>query len=516
LPSQGNGFDRFIKILKTKITELKLKAFETNTPEDRQYAKSMEQVFKDLSKWLDAVQPERKRLAMLKSKTQKLVMGNEILKALWLKMGSKNVSARSEAKEDDLALQAFATLSAQVIKSRNDSAPHQARNVVADAKPAHKIQFDNNYGKGASEPIVTIIEFADFQCPFCSRVQSPLKKIIETYGDKVRIVFKHNPLPFHKDAKLAAKAALAAGEQGKFWTMHDVLFANQGQLKAADIEKYARLLGLNMTQFKADMADTRLDGIIATDQAYAAKLGARGTPHFFVNGKRLPGALPFMRFKTAIDAELEAVGALVKAGQTLAGTYQERFKQNYTPPAPRKPRKPADSKKIHDVQPSNSHAKGGTDPSVKIIMFAEFQCPFCARVLPTIKKITDSYGPQVQIVFKHNPLAFHKDALLASEAALAAGAQGKFWEMHDVMFANQRKLKRPDLERYAALLGLNLNQFNADLDSHKFKPQVLEDKAQAAKFGARGTPNFFINGRQLRGAQPFSSFKAIIDEELRK
>ncbi len=95
-------------------------------------------------------------------------------------------------------------------------------------------------------------------------------------------------------------------------------------------------------------------------------------------------------------------------------------------------------------------------------MFAEFQCPFCARVLPTIKKITDSYGPQIQIVFKHNPLAFHKDALLASEAALAAGAQGKFWEMHDVMFANQRKLKRPDLERYAALLGLNLNQFNAD------------------------------------------------------
>ncbi len=360
LPSQGNGFERFITILKTQITELKLKAFETNTPEDRVYAKSMEQVFKNLSTWLDAIQPERQRLAMLKSKTQKLVMGNETLKALWLKMGGEHASTRSEAKEDDLALQAFATLSAQVIKSRNDSAPHEARDVVADAKPAHKIQFGNNYGKGASEPIVTIIEFADFQCPFCSRVQPTLKKVLETYGDKVRIDFKHNPLTFHKDAKLAAKAALAAGEQGKFWTMHDVLFANQRQLKTADIEKYARLLGLNMTQFKADMADTRLDGIIATDQAYAAKLGARGTPHFFVNGKRLPGALPFMSFKTAIDAELEAVGALVKAGQTLAGAYQERFKKNYTPPAPRKP---VDSKKIHDVQPGNSHAKGGADPS---------------------------------------------------------------------------------------------------------------------------------------------------------
>lgn len=123
LPSQGNGFERFITILKTQITELKLKAFETNTPEDRVYAKSMEQVFKNLSTWLDAIQPERQRLAMLKSKTQKLVMGNETLKALWLKMGGEHASTRSEAKEDDLALQAFATLSAQLIKLKYKSTP---------------------------------------------------------------------------------------------------------------------------------------------------------------------------------------------------------------------------------------------------------------------------------------------------------------------------------------------------------------------------------------------------------
>ena len=131
--------------------------------------------------------------------------------------------------------------------------------------------------------------------------------------------------------------------------------------------------------------------------------------------------------------------------------------------------------------------------------------------------IRDStYGDKVRVVFKHNPLPFHKDAGPASEAALAAGAQGKFWEMHDKLFANQKALKRANLETYATELGLNLAQFKADLDSGKFKAAIKADQALAAQFGARGTPGFFINGRNLRGAQPFANFKKIIDEEIKK
>jgi protein-disulfide isomerase len=122
----------------------------------------------------------------------------------------------------------------------------------------------------------------------------------------------------------------------------------------------------------------------------------------------------------------------------------------------------------------------------------------------------------VRIVFKHLPLDFHPYAFEAAEASLAAGAQGKFWEYHDLLFQNQRKLTRPDLEAYATQLGLDLVKFKQALDTDQFKAQVERDKGVAKKLGVRGTPNAFINGYNIRGAQPFSAFKTIIDRELAK
>jgi protein-disulfide isomerase len=116
----------------------------------------------------------------------------------------------------------------------------------------------------------------------------------------------------------------------------------------------------------------------------------------------------------------------------------------------------------------------------------------------------------------HQPLPFHNNAQLAAEASMAAHAQGKFWPMHDKMFENQKALERPDLERYAQEIGLNMAKFKAALDSGAFKARVAQDSAAATKAGASGTPTFFINGRRLVGAQPVDQFKKIIDEELAK
>jgi protein-disulfide isomerase len=373
-----------------------------------------------------------------------------------------------------------------------------------------------SYGKGGVEPLVTIIEFSEFQCPFCSRVLPTMKKVHETYGADVRVVFKHNPLSFHKDAKPASKAALAAGEQGKFWEMHDLLFANQRKLKMENLEAYATQLGLDMAKFKADMADAKFDKVIAADQALGARFGARGTPNFFINGRNLRGAQPFDNFKKIIDEEIAKAKALIAKGTPRAGVYAALTAKGQTKAAAPAPRKREDDNKVYKVEIKPGDAiKGNPNAPVTIAEFSDFQCPFCSRVNPTIKKIFETYGDKVRVVFKHNPLAFHKDAPLASEAALAAGAQGKFWEMHDALFANQRQLKRPDLEKYAAQIGLNLEQFNADLDSHKFKAQVDADLAQAKSIGVRGTPNFFINGKKLTGAQPFERFKEKIDEALK-
>jgi protein-disulfide isomerase len=307
----------------------------------------------------------------------------------------------------------------------------------ADDKTVYNIQPGNSYAKGGAQPLVTIIEFSEFQCPFCSRVNPTIAKVLETYGDKVRVVFKHNPLSFHKDAKPAAKAALAAGAQGKFWEMHDLLFTQQKNLKPETFTGFAKQLGLDMARFDADMKSAEFDKQIASDMALAARFGARGTPNFFVNGRNLRGAQPFPNFQKLIDEEIKKAEALIAKGTPRADIYKVTTANGKDKAAAPAPRKRPDDNKIYPVKVSAGDAiKGNVKAPVTIVEFSDFQCPFCSRVNPTLKKVFETYGDKVRVVFKHNPLSFYKDALLASEAALVVGAQGKFWEMHDLLFVN--------------------------------------------------------------------------------
>ena len=129
-------------------------------------------------------------------------------------------------------------------------------------------------------------------------------------------------------------------------------------------------------------------------------------------------------------------------------------------------------------------------------------------------KIRETYGDKVRWVFKDFPLPSHAEAFKASEAAHCAGEQGKYWEMHDRMFANQRALTVPDLKAAAVAMKLDATAFNQCLDSGKFAEAIRADMAQGEKLGVNSTPSIFVNGRALVGAQPFEAFKAIIDEEL--
>jgi protein-disulfide isomerase len=137
-------------------------------------------------------------------------------------------------------------------------------------------------------------------------------------------------------------------------------------------------------------------------------------------------------------------------------------------------------------------------------------------VTPTIKQIEEEYKGKVRIAFKHQPLPFHPNAKPAAMAAMAAAEQGKFWEMHDKLFGNQRALDRASLEKYAQELKLDMNKFKAALDNNKFSSQIEADSAEGMRVGANGTPTFFINGRTVVGAVPFDNFKRVIDEELKK
>ncbi|MCB9728571.1 MAG: thioredoxin domain-containing protein [Deltaproteobacteria bacterium] len=398
-----------------------------------------------------------------------------------------------------------------------------------------KLDLPPSPSKGPEDAPIVIYEISDFQCPFCSRVTPTIAQIAETWPDDVRIVFKHNPLPFHDNAHRAAVAAMAAAQQGHFWKYHDTLFANQQALTDADLEKYAQELGMDMAQYKRDIADPVIARKIDADQAAAAALGATGTPAFFVNGVNLSGAKPFEEFKAEIDKqlarakELEAAGTARKdIARKLAlesGAEGAKYLKYLVDemPAPKVAKNTPKAAPAEDtttvwrvpVDPETEHIEGPKYAPVTIVEFSDFQCPFCSKVVPTYKKIHEEYGDKVRVIFKHNPLPFHEHAPLAAQAALAAGAQGKFWEMHDTLFENQKALTRPDLEGYAEKLGLDMKAFKKALDEGTFKSKIEEDQALAELVQAQGTPAHFINGRKLSGAKPFEEFKTIIDEELK-
>jgi protein-disulfide isomerase len=390
---------------------------------------------------------------------------------------------------------------------------------VTDAQPS----------KGPKDALVTIVEFSEFQCPFCARVLPTTKQVFDTYGDKVRVVWRNNPLSFHNNAAPAAAVAMEAHAQGgndKFWELHDVLFANQKALGRAELEGYAEKAGLDVEKVKKALDEGTHTKAIQADQAIAAQVGARGTPYFFVNGRQLRGAQPFAGFQKVIDEEIATAEGLLKQGVTKAQMYATVTKDGLTKAAEAKPKPAAerpgqpDPKAVYKVPlKGNEPQKGADDALVTIVEISDFECPFCGRVEPTIKQVQDKYGKDVRVVWMNNPLPFHKNAKPAANAALEAHAQKGnkgFWAMHEKMFANQKALTTDNLEKWAKEIGLNMGKFKKALADDKYGKTIQEQQTLASSLGARGTPAFFINGRNLRGAQPLTAFTSLIDEELAK
>jgi protein-disulfide isomerase len=166
------------------------------------------------------------------------------------------------------------------------------------------------------------------------------------------------------------------------------------------------------------------------------------------------------------------------------------------------------------VSKADRPTKGPVTAPIEMIEFSDFQCPFCERAFPTVTKVLSEYGDKIHFVYRHYPLNGHPQARPAAEAAQCAAEQGKFWPYHDRLFGDQTKLGDADLKKTAAELGMNAEQFNACVDSHKYKDEVDADIRAGDEVGVNGTPAFFINGRELTGAQPYEVFKSVIDNEL--
>jgi protein-disulfide isomerase len=170
---------------------------------------------------------------------------------------------------------------------------------------------------------------------------------------------------------------------------------------------------------------------------------------------------------------------------------------------------------VQNLPIGTSAVKGDANAPVTITVFDDFQCPYCARLVPTLDKVMAAYPKQVKMVFKHFPLSMHKFAQKAAVASIAARNQGKFWPLHDQLFANYSKLNDAKIRELAESVGLDMARFDKDMANPALLQEVNNDMQLGVKAGVRGTPAVYINGRQLKD-RSVKGFKQTIDAELRK
>ena len=166
------------------------------------------------------------------------------------------------------------------------------------------------------------------------------------------------------------------------------------------------------------------------------------------------------------------------------------------------------------IADGNRPSFGPMDAKVVVVEFSDFQCPFCLNTAITVHEIRSKFERQVRFVFRQFPLSFHAQAHLAAEAALAAHAQGKFWELHDLLFAHQKALERMDIESYAASTGLNMDAFRKSLDQKSFETALAEDIDIGNKVHVQGTPTMFINGKRVANPSDTPAVLNTIHEAL--
>lgn len=211
-----------------------------------------------------------------------------------IEQNQKDILARMDKMED-------------AVEKLKVPAVAQPTRPTIDYNKVYTLPDGTSYIKGKKTAKVTITEFSDFQCPYCARLQPTLKEVLTAYPNDVKLVYKDFPLSFHQHAKNAAKASRAAGEQGKFWEMHDLIFENFSTLSDEKFKEFATKLKLDMNKFLADFNSTKYDALIQQDIDLGRSASVSGTPTLFINGKRM-GQRSFNDFKSSIDAILKGKG----------------------------------------------------------------------------------------------------------------------------------------------------------------------------------------------------------------
>ena len=332
--------------------------------------------------------------------------------------------------------------------------------------------------KLATPPPVEVVVFSDFQCPFCAQIAPAIRRLeSETIdGTSIRVQFRNFPLFIHPDARLAHQAAMAAAAQGQFWPMHDLLFAHRDAVKRHDLIGYAKTLGLDIARFETDLDSDRIGQQIEADIAEGNRSGVDATPSYTINGRHFSGTRTFEQLKELIVKEQFRAVAMAEVTDDAV-------------------------------------SKGPSTAPLTLDLYMDLQSPVSRSTLDVVEQVAARY-PSIRIRFRNFPLAFHPQAPLAHEAAMAAARYGRFWEFARYALDHQRSLSEQELIRYAGTVGLDQAAFAESLRQRRYAARVEADVEAGLVRGLRGSPVIVIGDTRIDGVPSLQQLARLVELAL--
>jgi protein-disulfide isomerase len=310
--------------------------------------------------------------------------------------------------------------------------------------------------------------YSDFQCPFCVRLAAPIEQLRVVVGDQLVVRFKHFPLDFHRDAPLAHRAAIAAEEQGKFWEMHDLIFANPGRLKREDLLRYAAELGLDQAKFEAALDGTASQDRVQQDVEEGKRLGVTGTPTMRLNDKMISGARTYAQLRELVTTEAKiSLPAPLSAEQLT---------------------------------------KGPAGAPVKIELFVDLTSPLAFAAIDAVDEVVAENPARFSLRLRS--FATSDASMALHQWLLAAAAQGSLWPAIYSLATGPH----PDLDLTADRLRLDRKRIQSEVRNGLYRGVIQEDLVEATRLGLRGSPALAIRGQRVEGLVSPEEIRRVVSE----
>ena len=373
--------------------------------------------------------------------------------------------------------------------------------------------------RGDRDAAITIHLFTDLRCSECRAIYQRLVTEVDTRPGEARLVVRH--MPRDERGQSVARAAIAAGEQGRFFDFVDALYEEGRAGSEQDWERAAEQVGLDVERWQRDRRMSINDAILESDALHAEDVDVVDAPTFFINGVRMVGAEAITEFDEVFNQEKAHVEAMEEAGLAGAQISWRRVLENY---------RPVDWERVAaaeaqleeglqiDYVPVGQAPTVGApaeDALVTVVIFADFLCPYSAEAAELWAELIARHGDDgLRIAFRHFPLPIHEGSAEVAAAAVMAHQIGRFWAFHDAFFGGEIGPEMGELAQALRNLGWSGDGFAAALQSEQVHRVVDGDRKLAEEVGVEGTPTIFVNGLQLMGVWSVDELEPLILDQL--